>query len=189
MLLSPLRLFSTVLLFSTLSILMAAPVELNATAKITEGLQKRKSALNHIGVTLKRVVNAESSSPELLRQTTDNVEAVYVTETWTLVIGRDNAYRAVPDPQRPSHYKGHRFKERFAGRPIAYVDFHTLENKMEIYKALTSLTATTNLLYLQEIFNYLLASGALAEIPAEWSDLYIRMLNLRGDALGHQLDY
>ncbi|KAJ3903329.1 hypothetical protein F5879DRAFT_1002526 [Lentinula edodes] len=161
----------------------AAPF--NATVDIAKDLQRRKSSVNGIGVTFKRVANAESNTPELLRHAKD----IYVSETWTLVIGRDNAYRAIPDPNKPGHYKGHRFQERYAGKIITLVNFGTVERQTEAYKALADLPAVTNLLYLNEIFNYLLQMGAIYEIPAIWTSHYAQMLDLRGDALGHQLNY
>ncbi|GAW02700.1 hypothetical protein LENED_004368 [Lentinula edodes] len=161
----------------------AAPF--NATVDIAKDLQRRKSSVNGIGVTFKRVANAESNTPELLRHAKD----IYVSETWTLVIGRDNAYRAIPDPNKPGHYKGHKFRERYAGKPITLVNFGTVERQTEAYKALADLPAVTNLLYLNEIFDYLLQMDAINEIPALWTSRYTQMLDLRGDALGHQLDY
>ncbi|KAJ3810946.1 hypothetical protein F5876DRAFT_65177 [Lentinula aff. lateritia] len=154
----------------------AAPT--NATVDIAKALQRRKSSVDGIGVTFKRVANAESNTPELLRHAKD----IYVSETWTLVIGRDNAYRAIPDLNKPGHYKGHRFRERHAGKIITLVYFGTLERQTEAYKALADLPAVTNLLYLNEIFNYLLQMGAINEIPALWTSRYAQMLDLRGCA-------
>ncbi|KAJ3893057.1 hypothetical protein GG344DRAFT_75313 [Lentinula edodes] len=179
------HLHSLPLLSLLVMFLGATAAPFNATVDIAKDLQRRKSSVNGVGMTFKRVVNAESNSPELLRK----AKNVYVSETWTLVFGRDNAYRAVPDPNQPGHYKGHKFRERYAGKPITLVNFGTVERQTEAYKALADLPAVTNLLYLNEIFNYLLQMGAIDEIPALWTSRYTEMLDLRGDALGHQLDY